>query len=119
VIIDTSAAVALLRWEPEAPRMQHAMSSAAHRGMSAASVLELAIVTAASGPELVDDFLSELRVDVVAVDQEHLRWARSAHVRYGRGSASPATLNFGDCLAYGAARAEGRPPGPPCAAVRA
>ena len=56
-----------------------------------------------------DDFLSELRVDVVAVDQEHLRWARSAHVRYGRGSASPATLNFGDCLAYGAARAEGRP----------
>lgn len=109
MIIDTSAAVALLRDEPEAAAMIKAMSAAPRLGMSAASVLELAIVTAVSGPELVDDFLRDLRIEVVAVDAEHLRWARIAHARYGRGSGSQAKLNFGDCLAYGAAKAAGRP----------
>ena len=86
--------------------MQEVLSKAARRGMSAASVLELSIVTAASGAQLVDDFLSTLRVAVIPVDEEHLRWARLAHTRYGRGSGSPAKLNFGDCFAYGAAKAE-------------
>ncbi len=109
MIIDTSAAVALLRGEIDAPVMKRAMTNAPRLGMSAASVLELAIVTAASGPQLVDDFLAVLSVEVIAVDQEHLKWARFAHTHYGRGAGSPAKLNFGDCLAYGASKAENLP----------
>ena len=77
--------------------------------MSAASVLELAIVSAKVGSDIADEFLVAFRVEVLDVDRFHLRWARYAHVHFGRGSGSSAKLNFGDCLAYGAAKAEGQP----------
>ncbi|GAB2541228.1 type II toxin-antitoxin system VapC family toxin [Brachybacterium huguangmaarense] len=109
MIIDTSAAVALLRGEPEAESMRASIEAAPRLAMSAASVLELAIVTAASGPALVDRFLAALDIDVLPVDAAHLRYARDAHLRFGRGSGSRARLNFGDCLAYAASRATGEP----------
>ncbi|GAB3706554.1 type II toxin-antitoxin system VapC family toxin [Mariniluteicoccus flavus] len=109
MIIDTSAAVAMLRDEPESADFLAAIESSPVVRMSAASVLELAIVTTSSGPALVDDFLHAMGVRVVAVDAEHLRWARHAHHHFGRGSGSPARLNFGDCLAYAAARATEEP----------
>ena len=105
MIIDTSAAVAMLRDEPESAAFIAAMDAAVSVHMSAASVLELAMVTSASGPEVVDEFLEGLAIQVVPVDAEHLRWARHGHATYGRGSGSPARLNFGDCLSYGAAKA--------------
>ena len=54
MIMDTSAAVAILRRAPEAAAMQTAIELAPALAISAASVLELAIVTRASGSELVD-----------------------------------------------------------------
>lgn len=108
MILDTSAVVALLRGEPESELFRQALDQSAHRGISAASVLELAIVMKGAGAEL-DEFLGLLGVEVLAVDAEHLRWARRGHELYGRDSGSPARLNFGDCLSYGAAMATGRP----------
>lgn len=104
MIIDTSAAVALLRAEPEAEAFVAALETAPVARMSAASVLELSIVTAPSGPTVVDEFLDIFGVHVLAVDSHHLSWARRGHARYGRGSGSPARLNFGDCFAYAAAK---------------
>lgn len=109
MIVDTSAAVAMLRGEPEADPFVEAMDSAAVVRMSVASVLELAIVTTSSGPEIVDAFLDDMGIQVLPVDAEQLRWARHAHEHYGRGSGSPARLNFGDCFAYAAAKATGEP----------
>ena len=109
MIMDTSAAVAILRREPGAAAMQAAIELAPALAMSAASVLELAIVTRASGAELVDRFLDALSIEVLDVDLDHLRWARFALQNYGRGSGSPARLNFGDCLVYGTAIASSRP----------
>ena len=40
---------------------------------------------------------------------EHAALARQAWRDYGRGSGHPAKLNFGDCLAYGFAKAEREP----------
>lgn len=34
-------------------------------------------------------------------------FARSAYARWGKGVGSPGVLNYGDCLAYGVAMAEG------------
>lgn len=104
MIIDTSAAVALLRAESEAEAFLAALETAPVARMSAASVLELSIVTAASGPTVVDEFLDIFGVQLLAVDADHLRWARRGHERYGRGSGSPARLNYGDCFAYAAAK---------------
>lgn len=109
MIVDTSAAVAMLRDEPEAPQLLEAMDRADVVRMSACTVLELAIVTKASGPGLVDDFITGMGIQVVTVDEEQLRWARTAQERYGRGSGSPARLNYGDCFSYGAARAFDEP----------
>lgn len=109
MIIDTSAAVAILRAEPETDDFRERLEASRAVRMSAASVLELAMVIGRSDPGLVDQFIEELGVDIVAVDAEHLRWARHAYERFGRGSGSSARLNFGDCLAYGAARALGEP----------
>lgn len=109
MILDTSASVAILRKEPEADDFRRAIDGASSLGMSAASVLELAIVTGASGAGVVDEFLAALHVSVLSVDEEHLKWARYAHVNYGRGAGSVARLNFGDCLTYGAAKATGQP----------
>lgn len=112
MIIDTSAAVALLRDEPETRIIMQIIDQTSHHkslGMSAASVLELSIVTTPSGSQIVNDFLREMRIAVVPVDRRHLKWARYAHAHYGRGSRSPAKLNFGDCLAYAASKAEQRP----------
>lgn len=108
MILDTSAAVALLRNEPEADLFLDAIEAADQLGMSVASVLELAIVTRASGPDLVDDFLDDMGIRSLGVDAEQLRWARHAFGLYGRGSGSPARLNFGDCFSYAAAKATGR-----------
>lgn len=60
--------------------------------------------TAEAGAEIVNTLgLIELPVTV-----EHGRIAREAWTRFGKGR-HPAGLNFGDCFAYAAAVAEGRP----------
>lgn len=58
--------------------------------------------------ETIEQFLADTRIDVLDIDDEALRWALYAHERYGRGSGSPAKLNFGD-FSYGVAKANNRP----------
>lgn len=38
--------------------------------------------------------------EIISVDEHQARIASDAHRRYGRGSASPAKLNHGDCFSY-------------------
>jgi ribonuclease VapC len=57
--------------------------------------------------------LSELIIsaDIVVIEfgADHWREALNAWIRFGRGR-HQAKLNFGDCLAYAAARVAGEPP---------
>ena len=109
MIVDTSAAVAILKGEPEAEWLREQMEQAGALRMSAGSVLELAIVVGRRDPGLVDLFLEELGIQVLAVDAAHLTWARRAFERFGRGSGSAARLNYGDCLTYAASKVTGEP----------
>lgn len=109
MIVDTSALVALLREEPTAPAIRAAFDATPRRAISAATVLELSLVMTAFSPGVVDELLRLLGLEILPVDAEHLRWARVGHERYGRGSGSPARLNYGDCFSYAAARATDRP----------
>ncbi|MDO4241221.1 MAG: type II toxin-antitoxin system VapC family toxin [Microbacteriaceae bacterium] len=105
MIVDTSAAIAIMRGEPEAQKFLRSIERADKLRMSAASVLELTMVTAKENPDAVDNFIAETGIEVLPVDLDQLFWARYAFTHYGRGSGSPAKLNYGDCFAYAAARA--------------
>ena len=56
----------------------------------------------------VDRLLSELRLAVIPLSEEHSRAAVAAFLRYGKGR-HQAGLNFGDCMAYAVAQAEAAP----------
>ena len=113
MIIDTSALIAILRAEPQASEMAHAIEREQTRRISAANWLETAVVIDASRDPVAsrrfDELVqtAELRVEPVTGDQARI--ARDAYRDFGRGSGHKASLNFGDCFAYALAKVTGEP----------
>jgi len=112
MVIDTSAVLALLLDEPEAESFRAAIEDDDTRLLSAATLLEIAMVIEtkkgeAGGREL-DVLLHRADVVVVPVDEDHVSEARRAYRRFGRGRHA-AGLNFGDLFAYALARVSGEP----------
>ena len=105
IVVDSSAFIAILRDEPEAERLSHAVALAEVPMMAAATYLERAIVAARvpDGRGILDAWLAARRISVVPVDHTLAQIAADAFVRYGKGR-HPAGLNFGDCFAYALAR---------------
>ena len=112
MIVDSSALVAVLRREPEFERLIDAMLDAETVLVPAPCYLEVAMVIAGrKGPDSrpeIDALLDQLRARLVALTDPHARLATDAFLRYGKGR-HPAGLNFGDCMAYAVAKAEGAP----------
>jgi ribonuclease VapC len=110
MVIDTSALLALLLDEPEAEAYRAVLEGDGSRLVSAATLLETAIVIEArkgeAGGRELDLFIHKAGIAVVAVDAEHVAEARRAYRRFGRGRHA-AGLNFGDVFAYALARASG------------
>ena len=109
MIVDTSALVAILRDEPDAPRYAAALAGEVGPLLSAATFVEAAIVVDANRDPILsarfDDLLAIARVKIEPVTREHAELARQAYRDYGKGSGHPAGLNFGDCFSYALARA--------------
>ncbi|MGD0013447.1 MAG: type II toxin-antitoxin system VapC family toxin [Bryobacteraceae bacterium] len=112
MVIDTSALVAILLDEPERRRFNQAIESSARRLISAATVLEAAMVLegrfGAPGGRLLDRFLLRARFESIPVDAEQAGIARRAFRKYGKGR-HRAGLNYGDCFSYALAKAAGEP----------
>ena len=112
MVIDSSALIAILTREPEAERLALAIELDSVRLVSAASVLETAIVlTARYGEPAANDLdllLVRAAVEIVPVTVEHVNIARRAYLRYGKGR-HPAALNFGDCFTYALTKAADQP----------
>lgn len=110
MVLDTSAVIAMLIAEPSAENLVAALESDPVRLISAATVVEAALVLLGrygdAGESQLDRFLNSARVETVPVDSEQAMLARDAAVRYSRGR-SPAALNFGDCFSYALAIARG------------
>jgi ribonuclease VapC len=103
MVIDTSAIVAVLLNEADSAGVAAAIEAAPIRLLSAANLLEGAIVVEsrkgeAGGREL-DLLLYRAGIEVVAVDQDQAETARLGWRRYGKGR-HLAGLNYGDCFAY-------------------
>ena len=113
MIVDTSALIAILRDEPEAPACARAIEAASRRRISAANFVEAAIVIDGSRDPVAsrrfDDLLREAQAEIEPVTEAQARIAREAYRDFGRGSGHPARLNFGDCFAYALARTTGEP----------
>lgn len=102
--VDSSAVIAILRQEPEAPKFLRAIQSEEKPCISAANYLEAAIVIDASRSPIssrkFDEFITNTGITVEPVTSHQARIAREAYRDFGKGSGHPARLNFGDCFAY-------------------
>ena len=112
MVIDSSAIIAIALNEPDAAAFEMRIADDPVRLISAATVLEAAIVLEtrlgdAGGREL-DLWLLKIGADIVPVDAEQTEAARRAWRRYGKGRHA-AGLNYGDCFAYALAQTRGEP----------
>lgn len=112
MIVDTSALTAVILGESDAEAHLAAMVRADTLAVSAASLVEsLIVVEARQGSEAVGDLaalLTELEIEVAALDEPQAEAAASAWRRFGRGR-HPASLNFGDTFAYALATVRAEP----------
>ena len=79
--------------------------------MSAANIVEVSIVlrglkhiAAAKAERWLDDFIETAGIRIEPATGDQASAARSAHLRYGKGTGHAAALNYGDCFAYGLAK---------------
>jgi ribonuclease VapC len=114
MIVDTSAVIAILKEEQDAPRFLRAVAiSTQLKRMSAANYLEAGIVVDANRNPLLsrrlDDLIVQTEIAVEPVTREQAEIARAAYRDFGKGSGHPAGLNFGDCFAYALAKSTREP----------
>ncbi len=112
MVIDSSAVLAILLMEPDAERLAQAIEAGVPRLMSAATLLETAIVVErrsnGTGAHALDAFVRRAGIEIVPFDAEQAAIARAADRRYGKGR-HRAGLNFGDLFAYALAKTTGEP----------
>ena len=112
IVVDSSAVIAIFRQEEDAEVYAGSIAADDDPVMSAANLVETSIVLRGLkkiAPETaerwLDDFIKAagIRIEPVTTDQAHA--ARSAHLRFGKGTGHGAALNYGDCFAYALAKA--------------
>lgn len=105
IVLDTSALVAILLAEPEAPRLNRRIEE--EEGallLSAGTAAEAYILAGQRGFRTrLEGMLEELPVEIVPLMPADIGRVADAYARWGRGN-HPAGLNFGDCFAYALAR---------------
>ncbi len=112
IVSDTSALMALVMDEPEAPDIRHAIDEAGQTLISAATLVEFYIVAMGKGDDVyarAQALIRELPIAVVPFDTEQAEIARRAYEQYGKGRGHPAQLNFGDTFSYALAYSRGLP----------
>ena len=104
IVVDTSAIVALLLAEEDAEQFRGALAVDPNPMISAPTYLETSIVLGARigilAKSRIEGLMTLANIEVAPFTQAQATIAADAWRRYGRGSGSPAKLNFGDCFSY-------------------
>lgn len=112
MVIDASAIVAIALNEPDAPDLEIQIADDPVRLISAATVLEAAMVIETRlgdpGGREFDLWLVKIGAEIVAVDANQVDTARRAWRRYGKGRHA-ASLNYSDCFSYALAMNRSEP----------
>ena len=112
MIVDTSAIMAILQKEPEAPAFGAALTEGARIAISAATLAELCVVAESRAGAAVwaevEALMADAAIEVAPVTTEQAALAREGWRRFGKGR-HPAGLNLGDCFAYALAQERGEP----------
>ena len=99
MVVDSSAITAMIVGEPERELFEDLIMRVPTPVISVAAVVEISIVLRNkrrdADADALDEVLSELRLDVRAVDASQGKLARDAFAKYGKGR-HPAGLNFGE-----------------------
>ena len=110
MIVDSSVLVAILIREPDADKFIDLIGQTGLCKIAAPTLLETSIVLSARGGQemlnFLDAYLRKADITVLPFTAGHAPIARQAFLRYGKGR-HKAGLNFGDCIAYAAAKLEG------------
>jgi ribonuclease VapC len=110
MIVDSSAIISILLQESDALRIATAMAASPDCVVPASCILEVSIVMQARGRDegegALDMLLARNSMRVIPFTVSQTRIARDAFRRYGKGR-HRAGLNFGDCMAYAAAKETG------------
>lgn len=111
MILDTSALIAILRFEPEATEFAKIIERAVERRVSAVSYVEAgAVIDNSKDPvasRRFDELIEAAQITIEPVTERQARIARQAYRDFGKTSGHPAKLNFGDCFSYALAKTEG------------
>ncbi len=111
MIIDSSAAIAILFDEPEAQALLSQIAVADVCRLSSASLVEIGIVlrrdAAAQRRAAFDEMRRLFSIKIEPVTEEQAYLALDAYDRFGKGTGHPAGLNYGDCFSYALAKQSG------------
>ncbi|HEY1983316.1 MAG TPA: type II toxin-antitoxin system VapC family toxin [Xanthobacteraceae bacterium] len=112
IFVDSSAIVALLASEQDAPMLAKKIEINRERISAGHVILESSMrlatllgVLPTAADELVTRLLHEAEIAIVPITEEIAHHAVAAFERYGKGRRNRAGLNFGDCLSYACAKA--------------
>jgi len=109
IAVDTSAVLAVLLKEAEAPALIEVLSRDDRLLMSSGTLAECLIVGQRRGiADKVLELVEALDIEIVPVARDTARLVAAAHDLWGKG-VHPAALNFGDCFAYALAAEYGCP----------
>ena len=104
IVVDTSALIAIVLREPQAPSCIKVLRTETDTLASAGTFAEALIVAARRRviPEMTK-LLTGLSIEIVPVTSASARRVGDAYERWGKGL-HPVGLNFGDCFAYALAK---------------
>lgn len=112
MVVDTSVIMAILLEERDAARFLEILVAADGPVMAAPSLLEASIGMQArhgdQGIRDLDALITRLGIRIVPFGEDEAKLARLAFRQFGKGR-HPASLNFGDCIAFAVAQSRGLP----------
>ena len=113
IVIDSSALLALIFMEEGVQEIVAGIADAEKVFISAVSYAEAGIVLDnrqyfGKKPGDLDELIESFEGEIISMDKEQAREARSAYQRFGKGK-HRARLNMGDCFSYALARRMGVP----------
>jgi ribonuclease VapC len=114
IFVDSSAMVAMLTADADAPALAGKLEADPERICAGHVILEASMGVAtvlglspAAADGLITRLLREAEIGVVPITEDIGHTAVSAFERYGRGRGAVGSLNLGDCLSYACAKAHG------------